>query len=110
MVDLRHGEHAYTPLPEHVEPRSEDVDWPPRGIPRWLWRPRGCGKEGYRPGYWYIHTRNGDPPTIKLRDGQAIDDTRWEKVRSLRKEVDNVYDLGFWGNLWEVVFNREQDI
>ena len=115
---LRRGREGYKALPEHVEPRSEYVNWPPKEIPRWLWRPKAApakdtgGREGekerYRPEYWYIQTRNGDPPTFKLPNGQISDDTRWERVWSLRKEVENVYDLGFMGNLWDIVFHRER--
>jgi hypothetical protein len=145
----------YKPLPEHVEPASGEVDWPPRDIPRWLWTPksivdgnsssndnsngnieatsessssipsntssnsssrqkRNTNKYKYRPEYHYIHTQSGQPPTTTLPPsphfprGREVDDTRWERVTDFRKEVDNVYDLGFLGNLWEVVFHRER--
>jgi hypothetical protein len=40
--------------------------------------------------------------------GTVIEDARWELVRkSDLKELRNVYDLGFWGNLGDVVFHRD---
>lgn len=33
------------------------------------------------------------------------EDDRWERVESLR-EVVNVYDLGFWENLGDCIWNR----
>jgi palmitoyltransferase ZDHHC4 len=36
----------------------------------------------------------------------GYEDPTWEKVTSLA-EVENVYDLGFWGNLRDSFFNRD---
>jgi palmitoyltransferase ZDHHC4 len=36
----------------------------------------------------------------------GYEDATWEKVASLA-EVENVYDLGFWGNLRDSFFNRD---
>lgn len=38
--------------------------------------------------------------------GQWEEDRRWTQVRSLN-EIENIYDLGFWDNLKDVIFNRE---
>ena len=112
LADLRNAN--YQPLPVEVEPRSESFEWPPvggaggvpRGIPGWLWKPDK--KKTFRAEYWYIRTRDGEAPTTQLSGGMVVEDTRWERVRSLKEEVENIYDLGFWGNLWEVVFHREK--
>lgn len=39
-----------------------------------------------------------DNSILQPTDPNAAVDPRWTKVRSL-KDVDNIYDLGFWGNL-----------
>jgi hypothetical protein len=40
--------------------------------------------------------------------GTVVEDARWELVRKADlKELRNVYDLGFWGNLGDVVFHRD---
>ena len=84
---------TYTPLPEDVEPREEDVRWP----------------KGVRARWWLIRTRDGQAPVRKVNvDGkkeEEVPDERWERVHSLA-EVQNVYDLGFWDNLWDGLFNR----
>jgi palmitoyltransferase ZDHHC4 len=36
------------------------------------------------------------------KDEDACIDQRWDQVRSLR-EIENVYDLGFWGNLCDAL-------
>jgi hypothetical protein len=51
----------------------------------------GRGENGYAGGAGVSVTEYGDPT--------------WEKVTSLA-EVENVYDLGFWGNLRDSFFNR----
>jgi palmitoyltransferase len=38
---------------------------------------------------------------LQKDDPQAPVDTRWIEVNSMR-EIDNIYDLGFWDNLREV--------
>lgn len=38
---------------------------------------------------------------LQKDDPQAPVDTRWTEVNSMR-EIDNIYDLGFWDNLREV--------
>lgn len=91
-------------LPEEVEPRPWDVDWPPKGSPGW-WH---NGQQGRcKAKWWYIRTREGEQPMMKDGEGREVVDGRWERVHSLRKEVTNVYDLGLWANLWEVVWHRE---
>jgi hypothetical protein len=117
---------VYSMLPPEVEPRAEDVDWPPRRMvrSRW-WSAAGHdGGEEYKAKHWYIRTRDGDQPALHVKaeeatargiqggeviDGEIeVDDHRWERVRDMRREMDNIYDLGFWGNLLEVVLHRGQ--
>jgi len=52
----------------------------------------GRGENGYVGRAGVSVTEYGDPT--------------WEKVTSLA-EVENVYDLGFWGNLRDSFFNRD---
>ena len=97
-------------LPVEIEPRPWEVNWPPMGAPRWLYNPLNVEVQSrHRPKYWYRTTRDGRPPTMKVKDGDGrekeVVDERWERVRSL-KEVENVYDLGWRGGLWEVWSHR----
>ncbi|EHY57913.1 Palmitoyltransferase swf1 [Exophiala dermatitidis] len=84
---------TYPPLPEDVEPREEDVMWP----------------KGVRARWWLIRTRDGRPPLkkVKVKEGEDREepDERWVRVRSIA-DVENVYDLGFWDNLVDGLFNR----
>ncbi|KPI35060.1 Palmitoyltransferase swf1 [Cyphellophora attinorum] len=116
----------YPMLPPEVEPRAEDVDWPPRRMVRSrCWSGDGDdGGEKYKAKHWYIRTRDGDQPALHVKAEEAVargiqggevidgeievDDHRWERVRDMRREMDNIYDLGFWGNLLEVVLHRER--
>lgn len=141
---------AYPPLPSEIEPHAQDVDWPPRRIPVALWTPHrdhghaAEGEDASRVGkasWWYIHTRYGDQPVVKMTTAEArvrglagtaypvadasrgggngadgrgngeveveVDDLRWQRVRSMRREMDNVYDLGLWGNLMEVIYHGD---
>lgn len=96
MVKLR---ETYPPLPEDVEPRDEEVKWP----------------KGVRAKWWLVRTRDGKQPTRKVEgnvqgeNGGAEDsgepDERWVMVNSIA-EVENLYDLGFWDNLVDGLFNR----
>jgi palmitoyltransferase len=52
----------------------------------------GRGQNGHAGGAGVLAVGYGDPT--------------WEKVTSLA-EVENVYDLGFWGNLRDSFFNRD---
>ena len=91
---------TYQPLPEDVQPKDEDVRWP----------------KGVRARWWVVRTKDGNVPVKKVsrRTGQGenggkreqeVPDERWERVHSIA-EVENVYDLGFWDNLWDGLFNR----
>ncbi|ETN39497.1 uncharacterized protein HMPREF1541_05723 [Cyphellophora europaea CBS 101466] len=116
---------AYPALPREVEVPSDEVDWPPSGVPAWVWRGRERGRGGVK--WWYIRTRSGDQPTVKMSveeakargladgypDGNGVkygevevEDLRWHRVLSMRREMDNIYDLGFWGNLMEAIYHR----
>ncbi|OAG37594.1 hypothetical protein AYO21_08202 [Fonsecaea monophora] len=105
MTRLR---ETYPPLPEDVEPLDKDVKWP----------------EGVRAKWWLVRTRDGKPPTRKpprksvngasvgrpeaaegKQGEEEVPDERWELVSSIA-EVENLYDLGFWDNLWDGLFNR----
>lgn len=46
-----------------------------------------------------VRAREGDPE-------QWEEDERWMQVRSL-SQIENIYDLGFWDNLKDVLLNRE---
>jgi hypothetical protein len=55
--------------------------------------------------YLYVRTMDGRPPRNVPEDLKGkIGEASWEQVWSL-KDVDNIYDLGFWGNLREVLTN-----
>ncbi|EXJ95354.1 hypothetical protein A1O1_00474 [Capronia coronata CBS 617.96] len=97
-AEMRRIRESYPPLPEDVEPREEQVRWP----------------AGVRAKWWMIRTKNGKPPMKKIV-GEASHtdpdqpkeepDERWVKVKSIA-EVENLYDLGFWDNLVDGLFNR----
>jgi hypothetical protein len=83
----------------------------------------------YIPRYWYIRIPTGEPPTLPnpssnpppssnhlktttsssnpnpTRHNQQLD-PRWHRITSLN-EVKNIYDLGFWGCVWEIIFHRD---
>lgn len=87
----------YPPLPPHVEPPLAEVDWPIE--PKW-WICRM--RPGERPRRW--KKGNGESES----EGQMVAgevDERWERVGSMA-EVNNIYDLGFWENLADAVWNR----
>ncbi|KIV90591.1 hypothetical protein PV10_07877 [Exophiala mesophila] len=94
IVRLR---ETYPRLPEDVEPSQTEGRWPAHLTARW----------------WMVRTRDGTQPKHKTPGSQAPDDgdpcdevdERWEKVESI-KEVDNLYDQGFWVNLVDHLFNR----
>ena len=103
-AEMKQLRENFPPLPEDVEPRDEDVKWP----------------EGVRARWWLVRTRDGEQPKKKRlgsgkRNGQngaatgsepdEIPDERWERVQSLA-QVENLYDLGFWDNLQDGLFNR----
>jgi hypothetical protein len=60
---------------------------------------RGSGEEGNRLEHEHEHDGEGD-------DDGWEEDPRWMPVRGLA-EVDNIYDLGFWGNVADLWRNRE---
>lgn len=92
----------YPPLPQQVEPGAEDVTWPVEA--KW-WVCR-MGRRGERPRRW-VRKEEGDDGEGQGQ-GQMVPgevDERWELVESLA-EINNVYDLGFWENLGDCVWNR----
>ncbi|OAP58423.1 hypothetical protein AYL99_07513 [Fonsecaea erecta] len=104
MTRLR---ETYPPLPEDVEPLDKDVKWP----------------AGVRAKWWLVRTRDGRQPTRKVsrkagnttnsgagtggntNGEEEVPDERWEPVSSIA-QVENLYDLGFWDNLWDGLFNH----
>ncbi|KAK5283704.1 RFC checkpoint protein Rad17 [Exophiala xenobiotica] len=100
VAELR---ETYPRLPVDVEPREEEVMWPRAARARW----------------WLVRMNDGRQPTVKEKvdesrggagadegvDYNEVPDERWERVHSLG-EVENVYDLGFWGNLRDGMLNR----
>jgi hypothetical protein len=59
--------------------------------------------------WWIIRTRGGRQPMRKVwagREDEEEPDHRWHRVRNLKTDVENVYDLGFWGNVKDILFNR----
>ena len=62
--------------------------------------------DGKEAEWWVIRTRQGGQPTrmLPIENGQykEIADDRWFKVVSL-KGIDNLYDLGLWGNFNDTV-------
>jgi hypothetical protein len=132
---------AYPPLPNDIEPPAQRIDWPPSRVPKWLWDAGRSAESNWRARWWYIRTRNGDQPMLKVpsavasakrlaavypglsgdddEDGDGahssrnsdeveVEDLRWMRISSMRREMDNIYDLGFWGNLMEAIYNREK--
>ena len=92
------------------------VEWPVRG--KWVVlttsdgeRPRFATRTGNKdvgPGTGVgteIETRGVENGHASSAPGPTATDQRWERVNSL-VEVENVYDLGFWDNLWDVLLNR----
>jgi palmitoyltransferase len=83
--------------------RVAEVMWPRAARARW----------------WLVRMNDGRQPTVKTKvnesrggagadegvDYNEVPDERWERVHSL-SEVENVYDLGFWGNLRDGMLNR----
>ena len=98
-AEMKRLRRDFPPLPEDVEPRDEDVMWP----------------RGVRAKWWLVRTRDGEQPKKKQigrgrENGAAgsegeVPDERWERVQSIA-QVDNLYDLGFWDNIWYGMFNR----
>lgn len=86
----------YPRLPPEIEPQTT---WPVES--KW----------------WVVLTDHGEPPTLphhpppspaQSRDengAAGLPDPRWSKVRGI-SDVENIYDLGFWSNLGDVLFNR----
>jgi palmitoyltransferase ZDHHC4 len=56
--------------------------------------------------YFLVVTNDGAPPRHVADDIRAVvgEDARWRRCRDL-KEMDNMYDLGFWGNLKEALLH-----
>ena len=87
-------------------------DWPLR--PRWLVvrmeepgrRPRVRGRR--RDTAAKGEGMDGDTGSRQQEEEseQWEDDDRWTLVASL-SEIENIYDLGFWDNLKDVLLNRE---
>jgi palmitoyltransferase ZDHHC4 len=105
-AEMKQLRESFPPLPEDVEPRDEDVQWP----------------KGVRAKWWLVRTRDGEWPkrrkVARQQDGSAgetsengrgaeeeVPDERWERVQSLA-QVENLYDLGFWDNVRDGLFNR----
>jgi palmitoyltransferase len=80
--DTRDGYAFARPLPANRQIRGEP-DWT-----RW---PR-------LPETIMVTTNDAEPPRPEQRCPGV---GRWEKIRTLR-DVDNVYDIGFWGNLKDI--------
>jgi palmitoyltransferase len=112
-AEMKKIRESFSPLPEDVEPREEDVRWP----------------TGVRAKWWLVRTRDGEQPKKRKFGGakgqgqngkaaavgegngrseeEEIPDERWTRVQSLA-QVENLYDLGFWDNLRDGLFNRGQ--
>ncbi|ETI27974.1 hypothetical protein G647_00423 [Cladophialophora carrionii CBS 160.54] len=105
---------TFPPLPEDVQPRDEDVKWP-RGVRARWWlvrtrdgeRPkrRKLRRDGSRDGRRNIPGKNVDERDGLEEKQEEVPDDRWEKVTSIA-QVENIYDLGFWDNLLDGLFNR----
>jgi len=64
--------------------------------------PGGEGK------WWVTRTRGGAWPTRQVAGKQEqVEDLRWERVHSLI-ELENIYDLGFWGSMRDIWVNRDR--
>ena len=56
--------------------------------------------------WWVIRTRGGVWPTRQVQETQEqVEDDRWERVHNL-SQLENVYDLGFWDSLRDILVNR----
>jgi palmitoyltransferase ZDHHC4 len=103
-AEMKKLRESFTPLPSDVEPREDEVNWP----------------KGVRARWWLVRTRDGEQPKKKRLESAArrgkgendttedvdeVPDERWERVQSIA-QVENLYDLGFWDNLWDGLFNR----
>lgn len=100
-AEMKKLRETYPQLPEDVEPRDGEIEWP----------------AGVRAKWWLVRTRDGKQPTLKIPQGgnggpgteaavEEVPDERWERVDSIA-EVENLYDLGFGDNLWDGLFNRQ---
>jgi palmitoyltransferase len=64
-----------------------------------------------RAKWWMTVTRDGKHPRLKYlgeapgTESLGEQDERFVRVMSM-KEVDNLYDLGFWNNFKDLMFNR----
>lgn len=96
-AEVQRLRETYPRLPSDVEPEDRLIQWPQEVRAKW----------------WMVRTRDGEQPTFKKAGSQIQDDTvasdvpdeRWERVRSMR-EVENLYDRGFWTNVVDGMFNR----
>lgn len=93
-AEIQRLRETYPPLPEDAEPRDADIKWP----------------AGVRAKWWLVRMQDGKQPTKKITEnchGQEMEvpDERWVRVSSIA-EVENLYDLGFWDNLVDGMFNR----
>jgi len=54
--------------------------------------------------FFLVVTCDGAPPRHLAEDIKAVvgEDAHWKRCRDL-KDMDNMYDLGFWGNLMEAL-------
>jgi palmitoyltransferase len=59
-----------------------------------------------RSRFFLVVTCDGAPPRHLAEDIKAVvgEDAEWKRCRDL-KDMDNMYDLGFWGNLKEALLN-----
>ncbi|EFQ98420.1 hypothetical protein MGYG_01450 [Nannizzia gypsea CBS 118893] len=85
--------------PQHdFGPRDEGISWPKRSEQTLVY----TNGQPPRVGYTFTDERN----SIKQPDRtDAPIDTRWTQVQSL-KEIINIYDLGFLGNLRDSISRR----
>ena len=100
-AEMKSLRKTFEPLPRDVEPKEEDVEWP----------------RGVRARWWLVRTRDGEQPRREVdgprgrengaarKEGEDVPDERWERVQSIA-QVENLYDLGFWDNLVDGLFNR----
>jgi len=55
-----------------------------------------------------VLTNDGNEPRLVMEEitrvVQGGRDAVWERVESLN-EIDNIYDLGFWGNMVDLLTN-----
>ncbi|RMZ84621.1 hypothetical protein DV737_g1196, partial [Chaetothyriales sp. CBS 132003] len=92
-------------------PWDDEVNWPPRGPPGSVWeRQRHELMARAGPKWWYVRMAGGagHEPVRRDEHGHEVADDRWERVHSLSDDqVVNVYDLGAWANMCDVVWNRD---